>query len=127
VTCAPSISQCAALATFSPEGAVERARYLEIFSRRRELMAEELSKIPDLRFALPDGAFYFFVDVSAYGDSLAVARAILERRGVVTIPGEAFGEGGLGFLRISFAASDEAISTGIGLIGEELKAIRGRG
>lgn len=127
VTCAPSISQCAALSTFTPEGAVERARYLEIFSRRRELMAEELSRIPDLRFALPDGAFYFFVDVSAYGDSLAVARGILERRGVVTIPGEAFGEGGRGFLRISFAASDDAIRTGIGLVGEELRAIRERG
>ncbi len=127
VTCAPSISQHAALATFSPEGAVERARYLEIFGRRRELMAEELSRIPDLRFALPDGAFYFFVDVSVYGDSLAVARTILERRGVVTIPGEAFGDGGRGFLRISFAASDEAIRTGVSLIGEELQAIRERG
>jgi aspartate aminotransferase len=126
VTCAPSISQSAALATFSPEGAVERSRYLEIFSRRRDLMAEELSRIPDLRFALPDGAFYFFVDVSAYGDSLPLARRIIDRRKVVTIPGEAFGEGGRGFLRISFAASDDAIRTGIGLIGEELKAIRAR-
>jgi aspartate aminotransferase len=127
VTCAPSISQCAALATFSPEGAVARARYLEIFSRRRELMAEELSRIPDVRFSLPEGAFYFFADVSAYGDSLSVGRRILERRGVVTIPGEAFGENGRGYLRISFAASDEAIRKGIGLMGEELKTIRERG
>jgi aspartate/methionine/tyrosine aminotransferase len=125
VTCAPSISQCAALAAFSPDGAVERARYLDIFRRRREIMAEELSLIPDLRFSLPEGAFYFFVEVSAYGESLEIGKRILENRKVVTIPGEAFGKNGAGFLRISFAAPDETIREGVGRIAEELKAIRG--
>jgi aspartate/methionine/tyrosine aminotransferase len=124
VTCASSISQAAALAAFSPEGAVERSRYLEIFSRRREIMAEELGRIPDLRFSLPEGAFYFFVDVSAYGDSLEIGRRILANREVVTIPGEAFGDNANGFLRISFAASEEDIREGIGRIAEELKTSR---
>jgi aspartate aminotransferase len=127
VTCAPSISQNAALAAFSPEGIVERARYLEIFSRRRQVMAEELSRIPDLRYSLPEGAFYFFVDISAYGDSLAISRRILENRTVVTIPGEAFGENAAGFLRISFAASQATIREGIGRIAEELRSIRQKG
>jgi aspartate aminotransferase len=126
VTCAPSISQSAALAAFSPQGAVERARYLDIFSRRREIMGEELSRIPDLRFSLPEGAFYFFVDVSAYGDSMAISRGILEHQQVVTIPGEAFGDNAAGFLRISFAASEAAIREGIGRIAEELDSIRAR-
>jgi len=103
---------------------VERSRYLEIFSRRREIMAKELDRIPDLRFSLPEGAFYFFVDVSAYGDSLEIGRRILENREVVTIPGEAFGENGSGFLRISFAASEGAIREGIRRIADELKTIR---
>jgi aspartate/methionine/tyrosine aminotransferase len=122
VTCAPSVSQWAALATFSPEGEAERARYLEIFRRRRALMGEELAKIRGLRFRMPAGAFYFFVDVSAYGPSLPLARRILERCNVVTIPGEAFGSNGAGYLRISYAASEADIREGIRRIGAELAA-----
>jgi aminotransferase len=106
---------------------MERARYLEIFSRRREIMAEELVRIPDLRFSPPAGAFYFFVDISAYGDSLAVSRRIMDNRKVITIPGEAFGENGGGFLRISFAASERAIREGVSRIAEELRSIRAQG
>jgi aspartate/methionine/tyrosine aminotransferase len=120
VTCAPSVSQRAALAAFTPEGRAERKRYLEIFRRRRAVMAEELSHVPGIRFELPEGAFYFFVDVSAHGESVEIARRILQRRQVVTIPGEAFGDGGKGFLRISFAAADENIREGVGRIASEL-------
>jgi aspartate/methionine/tyrosine aminotransferase len=120
VTCAPSIAQHAALAAFSPAGQAERVRYREIFRRRRELMAALLSELPEVRFEPPDGAFYFFVDISAHGDSLELARRILARRKVVTIPGDAFGANGKGFLRVSFAAADAAIREGIRRIGEEL-------
>jgi len=122
VTCAPSISQKAALAAFTEEGRAERTRSLEIFRGRRELMAAELAGVPRVRFDLPDGAFYFFVDVSAHGDSLELARRILQRREVVTIPGEAFGEQGRGFLRVSFAASEAAIREGVRRIALELGA-----
>jgi len=122
VTCASSVSQGAALAAFTAEGRAERRRYLEIFRARRVLMADELSRVPGVRFDLPDGAFYFFVDVSAHGGSLELARRILQRRKVVTIPGEAFGERGAGFLRISFAASEEAIREGVRRIALELGA-----
>lgn len=120
VTCAPSVSQHAALAAFSPAGLAERRRRLERFRRRRAVMGEELGRIPGIRFRLPDGAFYFFVDVSALGDSLAIARRILERREVITIPGEAFGSNGAGFLRISFAAPEDQIREGVRRIGAEL-------
>jgi len=120
VTCASSISQAAALGAFSEEGIAATSEYVEIFRRRRALMAGELSRIPGIRFTLPDGAFYFFVDVSRFGSSLALGRRILERRNVVTIPGEAFGEGGRGYLRISFAAADSDIVRGVRAIGEEL-------
>jgi aspartate/methionine/tyrosine aminotransferase len=83
-------------------------------------MAQGLSRVPRLRFALPDGAFYFFVDVSAHGSSLEVAARILERRRVVTIPGEAFGDNGAGWLRLSYAATEEAIVEGTARIAQEL-------
>ena len=120
VTCAPTPSQRAALASFGSAGEEDRRRILERFRARRALMAEALARVPGVRFTLPDGAFYFFVDVSAHGSSLQVARRILERRRVVTIPGEAFGAGGAGWLRLSYAASEEAIVEGVSRIAEEL-------
>ena len=120
VTCAPSVSQAAALAAIGPDAAPERVAYLETFRRRRALMAAELAKISGLRFELPAGAFYFFVDASSFGPTLPLCRRILERRKVITIPGIAFGASGEGFVRISYAASEDHIVRGVRAIGEEL-------
>lgn len=125
VTCAPTVSQHAARAAFTEDGRAAARDYLERFRRRRKRMAEELARIEGIRFAIPDGAFYFFVDVSAFGDSLELARRILDRRKVVTIPGEAFGPGGAGYLRLSFAATEEDITRGVRAVGEELRAASG--
>ncbi len=121
VTCAPSVSQCAAIAALEPEGDAERGAYLEIFRRRRGLMAEELARIPRIGFELPAGAFYFFADFSAYGSSVDLCRRILERRKVIVIPGEAFGREAAGYVRISYAATEDQIVRGIRAIAEELR------
>jgi aspartate/methionine/tyrosine aminotransferase len=120
VTCASSISQAAALAAFTPAGRIAREAIRERFRQRRALMARELGHIPGIRFEPPQGAFYFFVDVSRYGSSLAIAQRLLERRKVVTIPGQAFGANGEGYLRISFAASEADIERGVRALGAEL-------
>lgn len=120
VTCASSISQRAALAAFTPTGIAIRKQYLEIFRARRDLMAQELGRLAGVEFTPPDGAFYFYVDVSRYGDSVQLARRLLERAKVVTVPGEAFGNNGKGYLRISFAASNDAIREGLQRIRREL-------
>ncbi len=120
VTCAPSISQAAALAAVGRAGDHDRRRHVEIFRHRRSLMAEELARIPRIRFHVPRGSFYFFVDIAAYGPSLPLCRRILDRRGVITIPGVAFGVQGEGYLRLSFAASDRDIETGIRALAGEL-------
>lgn len=120
VTCAPTVSQTAALAALSPEADAERAGYVAIFRRRRTVMDEALRRIPGLPVAAPDGAFYFFVDVRGFGSSLEIAERTLRRRAVITIPGEAFGPGGAGFIRISYAATEEDIRRGVDALGEEL-------
>jgi aspartate/methionine/tyrosine aminotransferase len=122
VTCASSVSQAAAVDALGDGAAADRAGYLEIFRARRARMAEELGRIPGLEVTMPDGAFYFFVDVRRFGDSLAIAERVLTRRKVITIPGEAFGPGGAGFLRVSYAASEEDITRGVRALGEELVA-----
>ena len=124
VTCAPTISQTAALGAFTPEGRVARQRLKERFRRRRALMGEELAKVAGLTTPQPDGAFYYFVDVSAFGlPSLDLAMRVLERRKVVTIPGVAFGAGGEGWLRLSYAAAEADIVRGVRAMGEELAAV----
>ncbi|HVQ35453.1 MAG TPA: aminotransferase class I/II-fold pyridoxal phosphate-dependent enzyme, partial [Candidatus Bathyarchaeia archaeon] len=69
----------------------------------------------------PDGAFYFFVDVRDRGGSMAIAERLLAQR-VITIPGEAFGPGGAGFLRLSYAAREEDIRTGVEALGRVLSS-----
>jgi aspartate/methionine/tyrosine aminotransferase len=122
VTCASSVSQAAALAALSPGAESDREAYLDVFRRRRAVMAEELRLIPHLPVTLPDGAFYFFVDVRSFGSSLEIAERLLAERRVIVIPGEAFGPGGAGFLRVSYAATEEHIRTGVRALGEELAA-----
>lgn len=119
-TCASSVSQAAALAAFGPAGRAARERYLATFRRRREVLLEELARVPRLRFAPPDGAFYAFVDVSEYGDAEAICARVLERRGVVTIPGAAFGRQAPGWVRISFAADETVLREGVRRFAAEL-------
>jgi aspartate/methionine/tyrosine aminotransferase len=120
VTCASSVSQAAAVAAFSPRGRSERRRYAEIFGRRREIMGRELRSVPGIRRVDPEGAFYYFVDVSQYGSSIELAQRLLHRQKVITIPGEAFGENAEGWLRLSFACGEDGIREGLGRIREEL-------
>ena len=120
VTCASSVSQAAALVALGEAAETDRAAYLAIFRARRALMAEELRSIPRLPVVLPEGAFYFFLEVRDFGSSLEIAASLLQRRRVIVIPGEAFGPGGAGFLRVSYAASDADIRSGIRALKDEL-------
>lgn len=85
-------------------------------------MEQELGRIDALRVVAPDGAFYFFVDVRPYGSSAEVARSALLEHGVITIPGEAFGAGGTGWLRLSFACDDDDLIEGISRLRRALAA-----
>jgi aspartate/methionine/tyrosine aminotransferase len=122
VTCAPSVSQAAALAAFSPRGRSERRRYVEILRSRREIMKGELRSLPEVRQVDPDGAFYFFVDASRYGSSVELARRLLDKQRVITIPGEAFGQNAAGWLRLSFACAEDPLREGLRRIRDELQA-----
>lgn len=119
-TCAPSISQAAALAAFGPAGREAAESYRRLFARRRALMREELAALGRVGFEPPDGAFYFFVRIDGETDTASLSRRILERERVITIPGVAFGAGGEGHLRLSFAASEQSIRAGIRAVGRVL-------
>ncbi len=115
-----SIAQKAAVAALEgPQDFVEQRR-LE-FDRRRTYIAERLAALPEVRTALPDGAFYVFPNFSAYyrkkiggksiKDSLELADYLLERARIAVVPGVAFGEDRC--LRISYAPSLALIEKGM--------------
>jgi len=82
------------------------------YIKRREIMMEGLSGIPGLRLVEPEGAFYVFVDVTGTGmTDIEFADGALEA-GVQLIPASLI-SGGEGFVRISYAADEEAIHEGL--------------
>lgn len=110
-TCASTISQKAALAAWSDEAADARRQIRLTFHERRDHLLVSL-RGAGLRCVTPDGAFYTMVDIRDYGSSMEVAETILEG-GVVTVPGNAFGSKGEGFLRVSFCADLPFLSEGV--------------
>lgn len=75
---------------------------------RRDLLAAELRSIPRLRWSPAPGGFFAFVRVDGCTDSASLAGDLLERAGVVTIPGSTFGRCGEGYLRLSYSAVSRA-------------------
>ena len=120
-TCAPTVSQKAALAAWTEEAESARRLHRQTFRERRDhllLLVREDLGLPAVE---PEGAFYMMVDVSRYGTSMEVTERLLER-GVVTVPGAAFGPEGEGFLRVSFCADLETLSEGVRRMKEALRA-----
>lgn len=89
----PTLSQHAALASFTAENiAILEARRHE-FSQRRDVLLEGLSALGFRISAKPEGAFYLYADIGALGeDSHALALALLEEAGVACTPGLDFGQ-----------------------------------
>ena len=112
---ATSISQHAALAALTGDQDPS-ARMRAEFQRRRDRLVAGLNALRPLRCTLPGGAFYAWCNVSALNKtSDAVAAQWLEELLIATVPGESFGAPG--YLRMSFAASLEAIEEALQRLG----------
>lgn len=112
-SCASSLGQEAALTVLTPEGMSAVTRRRQILTENREQVMEWVVTNWNHRTHAPQGAFYFMLPVSHLGlSSLEVASELLKDK-VATIPGEAFGSQGEGFLRISFANKPEELNLGL--------------
>lgn len=121
-SCASSLSQHAAIEALTGSQAVVREMY-DAFDERREYLVERVEDLPAVSCPRPEGAFYAFLDVSMLeGDSFEVAKRLLREYGVVTAPGNGFGEAGEGYLRISFANNLSELERGFDRIEEMLEA-----
>lgn len=110
-----SISQKASLAALTGDQSCVEWMLAE-YRRRREFVLSELEKIEGINFAVPQGAFYVFPDVSNFfnrdvKDSVDLARYLLGKAHVAVVPGAAFGAEG--FIRISYATSLEQLREGL--------------
>ena len=84
------------------------------FNERRELMYGELKEAGFGIANDPEGAFYIFLNISQYSqNSYNLSFDILNKAGVAVTPGIDFGEGGEGYIRLSYATSKELISEGV--------------
>jgi len=113
VLCPNAISQKAAFAALiGPQDCVQEM--VTEYTRRRELVLNELEKIESLSYTIPKGAFYVFPNFTSYekSDETFATRLLKEAR-VVTAPGSGFGKAGEGHLRISYSVSYEQVKEGM--------------
>ena len=126
-----SIAQKAAEAAYDgPQECV--GEMCKAFRRRRDLVVELARQIPGLKVNVPDGAFYLFPEVSSFfgkrfGDRVIengsdLAMYLLEEAHVATVDGAAFCLPG--YIRLSYATSDENIRTAMARIATALAALK---
>lgn len=85
---------------------------LEAFDRRRKMLHAELNRIPGVTCLLAQGAFYLFPNISSFGiKDLEFCNRLLDTEKVAAVPGSSFGAEG--YLRLSYATSDEVIRKGV--------------
>lgn len=114
LTCAPSISQYAALAAIDDRETPIKFR--EIFRKRLDLVYGLISESPVLSMRKPEGTFYAFVKYEGTEPSDAFTEKLLNEKLVVVTPGSAFGAQGEHHFRLSFATDDDSIREGIARI-----------
>ncbi|MEI5985103.1 MULTISPECIES: pyridoxal phosphate-dependent aminotransferase [Sphingobacterium] len=123
-----SISQRAGIAAYE-QGLDSVNQMKEAFARRRQLVYDLLNDIPGVKTNLPDGAFYFFPEISSFfgkhdpdgnviKDSADLALYLLNYGHVATVGGDSFGNNN--YIRLSYAASDENLIEALKRIKEAL-------
>lgn len=128
---ANSIAQMACKAAVEADPSVVKPM-IDVFKKRRDLVYDLMSEIPDIKINKPEGAFYFFPDVSAYfgksdgnttihsGTDLSMY--LLQNELVAVVSGGAFGDDNC--IRISYAASEEVLTKAIARIKNGLSKLK---
>lgn len=109
-----TFAQFGALAALKEKAKTQAAlqQMLVAFDRRRRFLHGELNKIPGISCLLAEGAFYLFPNISKFGlSSQEFCARLLEKEKVAAVPGSAFGAEG--YLRLSYATSDDIIAKGV--------------
>jgi len=108
-SCVNAPSQYAGIAAIEgPQDAV--AEMMAAFDKRRKLVVARANELPGVSCVTPRGAFYAFPNISNTGwKAKELASALLEQTGVAAIGGPDFGVLGEGYMRLSYANSEDNI------------------
>jgi aminotransferase len=132
VTCAPVISQYAAMGALEM-GERDVRMFNQEYEQRRNLICEKLDKIPAFEYVRPTSSYYVFPrlrrcinekteiinrDRGEMINSWEFAMDLLDKTQVAVVPGFAFGDNGEGHVRMSFGRSREDIKKALDRIGE---------
>ncbi len=83
---------------------------VKVYKSNRDYLVNGLNSIKGFSCIMPEGAFYAFPNIKAFGmSSREVANLIFDKTHVVVAPGSAFGPGGEGYLRICYASSHDRV------------------
>ena len=111
-TCGHRWGQAGGGAARTQEGDEVKERVKE-YQRRRDYAVKAINDIDGIHCLCPKGAFYIFINCKELGKSSAeLSQYFLEEAKIALVPGDVFGPGGEGYLRMSFAASSESIVEG---------------
>lgn len=124
-TCAPNFVQAASIAALTQEGDEVREMVKE-YQRRRDYAVQAINAIDGISCLCPKGAFYIFINCKQLGKTSAeLSQYFLEQAKIALVPGDVFGPGGEGYLRMSFAASYESIVEGCARLKTAVEQLRG--
>lgn len=116
--CAPLPSQYAAIKALSNEEDYSKDM-VAIFTERRNVLFEGLSKIDKFHVKAPEATFYMMVDISKTGmDSIDFCYALLRGAHVAAVPGVTYGQCCNHYIRIAFTLDIEKIKEGVSRITE---------
>ena len=98
--------------------------FRKTYEHRRDLVADGLRRL-GFEMSTPQGAFYIFAKIpDRFGkDDVAFAKRLAKEAKVGVTPGSAFGAGGEGYVRLSYASSDEDLQECLRRIGEFVKKL----
>lgn len=112
-TSAASFVQKAAIAALKEESD-EVENMVREYERRRNYVYKAVNAIPGISTRLPQGAFYFFLNIKDLGiDDTVLADRLLNEAHIALVPGSVFGENGKGYLRLSYAAGLGELKEGL--------------
>jgi aspartate aminotransferase len=105
---------------------------IETFRKRRDLVFDLLKEIPGIKLNKPEGAFYFFPDVSSYfgksdgeqtiNDATDLSMYLLRTQHAALVTGDAFGDANC--IRISYATSEDTLKEAIRRIAAGLAQLK---
>ena len=121
IMCSPTVSQYAAITALTSPGVMNEVYDMVAeYNSRREFLLKSLKQI-GLDCFTPEGAFYAFPSIkSTRMSSEEFCTRLIREKKIAVVPGDAFGESGEGFIRISYAYSIAHLTTAVERIGEFL-------